>query len=90
MSLLTENVSSAYEVPTNTVEHKKYDLLPHCKYNDGVACGETNRNCKQCGWNPIVSEMRKQAIFLGDKHFLRFRERDFGSVEELLDAVRNA
>lgn len=31
-----------------------------CVYNEGVACNE--RKCKNCGWNPIVSSMRSEAM----------------------------
>lgn len=81
MSVLTGN-TAVYQVPTGEREHRKYDLIPHCQYNDGIACEKSNRRCKTCGWNPIVSEMRKQAIEMGDNHFLRFAERDFETIAE--------
>lgn len=87
MSLLTES-TVMYGIPEKEPERRKYDLIPHCKYNDGVACEEKGRGCKTCGWNPVVSEMRKQAIELGDKHFLRLADRDFDSIEEIFAAVR--
>lgn len=74
MSLLTEN-ATMYGVPEKEVQHKKYDLIPHCKYNDGVSCEEKGRKCNRCGWNPKVSDMRIEAIKMGDTHFLRFTDR---------------
>ena len=89
MSLLTESVPASYSGKEEESEHRKYDLIPHCQYNDGVACEAKNRVCKKCGWNPIVAEMRKQAIEMGDTHFLRFVDRGYESYEELLKAVHD-
>lgn len=31
-----------------------------CRYNDGVTCNSCN--CAECGWNPAVEKMRKEAL----------------------------
>lgn len=81
MSLLTES-TVMYGIPEETKKaKKKYDLIPHCKYNDGVYCEEKGRKCNLCGWNPTVAEMRKEAIKMGDTHFLRFADRDYNLSE---------
>lgn len=32
-----------------------------CKYNKGVVCEDYA--CENCGWNPLVDEKRKRAIY---------------------------
>ena len=32
-----------------------------CKYNEGVAC--EIQECEKCGWNPVVEERRKVALY---------------------------
>ena len=31
-----------------------------CYYNDEVLC--TNKECENCGWNPVVEKRRKEAL----------------------------
>lgn len=31
--------------------------FPKCWFNDGVFCEPTPDRCRNCGWNPIVSEI---------------------------------
>ena len=33
----------------------------NCKYNDGVVC--LIEHCERCGWNPVVEERRKEALY---------------------------
>ena len=87
MSLLTESPKNEKVASDDIGSPRKYDTIPHCQYNDGVACELEGRKCNRCGWNPVVSEMRKQAIYLGDTHFLRFTDRDFSSYQDILDEV---
>lgn len=32
-----------------------------CYYNSEVLC--SNRECENCGWNPIVEQQRKEALY---------------------------
>lgn len=32
-----------------------------CMFNEGVICYK--RNCENCGWNPVVDERRKEALY---------------------------
>ena len=34
--------------------------MPNCAFNIGVNCG--NRHCWDCGWNPVVTMKRKEAL----------------------------
>ena len=34
--------------------------VPACKYNEGVDC--TRQSCHNCGWNPEVEKIRKEAF----------------------------
>ena len=87
MSLLTESTFSPYVEPKAKEEHRKYDVIPHCQFNEGVSCEAKGRKCKMCGWNPTVAEMRLQAIEMGDTHFLRFIDRSLTTSEEINDSV---
>lgn len=51
-----------------------------CRYTEGVTCTEPMSQCRQCGHNPIVSEIRIAAIKSGDTHFLRYSEDDFDRI----------
>ena len=91
MSFLTESLTM-YGIPEREEpkKKKKYDLIPHCKYNDGVSCEAKGRKCTTCGWNPVVAEMRKQAIYMGDTHFLRCADRDYNLSEEEIKSLIQA
>jgi len=53
--------------------------MPFCIYTEGVECQLSNRHCERCGHNPVVAEMRKTALKMGDKHFLKYSERDYSN-----------
>lgn len=62
---------------TFTPYHKK-DVT--CIFCEGVICEDwtnTPYSCDKCGHNPDVSDLRKAAIKLGDKRFLRLSVRDY-------------
>lgn len=42
--------------------HSKLVLAKECLcfYNDEVLC--TNKECENCGWNPVVERRRKEAL----------------------------
>lgn len=82
MSLLTERVSDRYSPFEENEIAKKYEKVPECQYNSGVSCELKGRKCSICGFNPIVSEMRIEAIKMGDKHFLRFTDRYAKATQE--------
>lgn len=78
-----ENIIDATEQ-----EHaKKRQKIPECQYNSGVCCDLDYKHCSRCGWNPIVDEMRKTAIRLGEKRFLRYSARDLSSYEQMLSEL---
>lgn len=81
MSLLTERVSDRYSPFEENEIAKKYEKVPECQYNSGVSCELKGRKCSNCGFNPIVSELRIQAIKLGDTHFLRFTDRYYAGTK---------
>lgn len=35
--------------------------VEQCKYNEGVSC--MIQRCEKCGWNPVVEEQRKAALY---------------------------
>ena len=41
---------------------KKYIPLGPCDHAINVNCPVTGRRCGKCGWNPVVTEKRKEAI----------------------------
>lgn len=45
----------------NGLNFNKEGTTLSCYYNEGVFC--ENRNCAECGWNPVISE-RRLAAFL--------------------------
>lgn len=75
MNLFTEGKQITYSSFSEDEIAKKYEKIPECQYNSGVSCELKGRKCAKCGFNPIVSELRIQAIKLGDTHFLRFTDR---------------
>lgn len=76
MSIEVETNNDDFEKPKKKQRvYTGLEKLPPCQYNQGVSCSLKGRVCPKCGWNPKVSELRKQAIMMGDTHFLRFTER---------------
>lgn len=82
MSLLTERTADHYSKFEENEVAKKYEKIPDCKFNSGVSCELKDRKCSKCGFNPIVSEMRIEAIKMGDMHFLRFSDRYSEAIAE--------
>ena len=82
MSLLTEQVAKAEEVKETSEKKKRFEKIPNCIYNEGVGCDDKVKVCMSCGWQPQVAEMRDMAIRMGDKHFLRYKLRDYDNFIE--------
>lgn len=41
--------------------------FPACRYNPGVCCNPTMRNCDECGWNPEVANARLKRFCIAHK-----------------------
>ena len=40
------------------------EAVNDCKYNEGVGCDI--QRCENCGWNPAVERMRKEALYAAE------------------------
>lgn len=39
-----------------------YKEFTDCQYRKNINCPEEGRRCDKCGWNPVVTAKRKEAI----------------------------
>ena len=54
-----------------------------CSFNEWIECNQWAEHpykCEKCGWNPEVADIRKAAIRMGERRFLRYSARDFDRV----------
>lgn len=40
------------------MEDNEIPNYPTCPLNEAVCCSPENRNCGECGWNPVVDRHR--------------------------------